>query len=46
MLVSRHSGLDEEHDLEGRRVWKYISRRKPRAFLWMGDNVYGNSALF
>ncbi|CDJ62438.1 hypothetical protein, conserved [Eimeria necatrix] len=35
-------GLDEEHDLEGRRVWKYISRRKPRAFLWMGDNVYAD----
>ncbi|KAL8451094.1 hypothetical protein Emag_002902 [Eimeria magna] len=28
-------------DLEGRRVWRHISQRKPRAFLWMGDNVYG-----
>ncbi|KAL8439799.1 hypothetical protein Efla_006814 [Eimeria flavescens] len=36
------SSLDTKHDLEGRRVWSYISRRKPRAFLWMGDNVYAD----
>ena len=40
------SGLDAKHDTEGRRVWKYISRRKPHAFLWMGDNVYGNTLPF
>ncbi|CDJ36117.1 uncharacterized protein EMH_0034250 [Eimeria mitis] len=34
--------LDAKHDIEGRRVWKYISRRRPHAFLWMGDNVYAD----
>ncbi|KAL8269966.1 hypothetical protein Esti_006100 [Eimeria stiedai] len=35
-------GLDPQRDLEGRRVWRHISQRKPRAFLWMGDNVYAD----
>ncbi|CDJ51176.1 P42251, related [Eimeria brunetti] len=36
------SGLDAKHDIEGRRVWEHIGRRKPQAFLWMGDNVYAD----